>query len=153
MTGRGRGMRYDSIVVVVLSSQFCMKRPDLLSGLSFWCVRPGALTCWLKSNAGPARGTASRTARGSIVRWNPKEAAGKTLVRRRETTYEAHRMGEEAMIFKVQCLHGSCGSKCGGHKRGGQCALSGEVSGFAIKLGISDFVSIRPPSFIKLTHY
>src|ERR1035441_4898131 len=32
-------MRYDSIVVVVLSSQFCMKRPDLLSGLSFFTSR------------------------------------------------------------------------------------------------------------------
>ena len=39
VTGRGRGMRYDSIVVVVLSSQFCMKRPDLLSGLSFFTSR------------------------------------------------------------------------------------------------------------------
>ena len=43
-------------------------------------------------------------------------------------------MGEKANIFKAQSLHGSHGRRCGGHKRGGQCALPGEVSGFAIKL-------------------
>ena len=43
--------------------------------------------------------------------------------------------GEKANIFKARCLHGSHGRRCGGHKRGGQCALPGEVSGFAIKLG------------------
>lgn len=41
---------------------------------------------------------------------------------------------EKANIFKVQSLHGSQGRRCGGHKRGGQRALPGEVSGFAIKL-------------------
>ena len=55
------------------------ERPKL--GRSFFvCARQGALTCWLKSNTGPARGTVSRTARVSIARWNLKEAAGKTLV-------------------------------------------------------------------------
>jgi len=101
------------------------------------CARQGALTSWLKSNAHPARGSASRTARVSIVRWNPKEAAGKTLVRRTETTYEAAAADERANLLKVQCLHGSCGSRCGGHKRGGQCAIPGEISGGAIKLARS----------------
>jgi hypothetical protein len=41
---------------------------------------------------------------------------------------------EKANIFKVQSLHGGHGRRCGGHKRGGQCALPGEVSGFAVKL-------------------
>ena len=41
------------------------------------------------------------------------------------------------MRFKVQFLHGSCGSICGGHKRGSQCALPGEISGGAIKLARS----------------
>ncbi len=44
-----------------------------------WCARQGALTSWLKSNAHPARGSASRTARVSVARPNPKEAVGKTL--------------------------------------------------------------------------
>ena len=43
------------------------------------CARQGALTSWLKSDAHPARGSASRTARVSVVRSNLKEAVGKTL--------------------------------------------------------------------------
>ena len=46
-------------------------------------------------------------------------------------------MGEKANIFKARCLHGNHGRRCGGHKRGGQCALPGEISGFAIKLARS----------------
>jgi hypothetical protein len=92
------------------------------------------MTSWLKSNAHPARGSASRTARVFTVRWNPKEAAGKTLVRRTGSTYEAAAADERANILKVQCLHGSCGSRCDGHKRGSQCALPGEISDGAIKL-------------------
>ena len=38
------------------------------------------------------------------------------------------------MRLKVPFLHGSQGRRCGRHKRGGQCALPGEVSGCAIKL-------------------
>ena len=41
------------------------------------------------------------------------------------------------MKLKVQCLHGDCGSRCGGHKRGSQCAIAGEISGGAIKLARS----------------
>ena len=101
------------------------------------CARQGALTSWLKSNAGPARGTASRTARVSIARWNLKEADGKTLVLRTETAYEAALTDKRAKRLKVRCLHGSQGRRCGRHKRGGQCALPGEVSGGAIKLARS----------------
>jgi len=43
-------------------------------------------------------------------------------------------MDEVATIAKVQFLHGSRGRRSGGHKREGQCALPGEVSGGAIKL-------------------
>ena len=64
-------------------------------GLFRWCARHGAKrldwrcpgplwwppgTTWrCKSSTGPARGRVSRTARVSIVRWNLKEAEGKTL--------------------------------------------------------------------------
>ena len=95
------------------------------------------MTNWWKSNAGPARGTASRTARVSIARWNLKEADGKALVRRTEITYEANARDERAERLKVQCLHGTRGRRCGGHKRDGQRALPGEVSGGAIKLAQS----------------
>jgi hypothetical protein len=43
-------------------------------------------------------------------------------------------MDEVAKIAKVRFLHGSRGRRSGGHKREGQCALPGEVSGGAIKL-------------------
>ncbi len=98
------------------------------------CARQGAMTGWLKSNAHPARGSASRTARVSAARRNPKEAVSKTLVRRTEITYEAAAADKRATRLEVQFLHGSCGSRCGGHKRGSHCALPGEISGGAIKL-------------------
>jgi hypothetical protein len=37
----------------------------------------------------------------STVRWNLKEAAGKTLVRRTGSAYEASVLDEKANIFKV----------------------------------------------------
>ena len=104
------------------------------TGDFFVCARQGALTSWLKSNAHPARGSASRTARVSVARPNLKEAVSKALVRRTEITFEAAAGDERARRLKVQFLHGNCGSICGGHKRGGQCALLGEISGGAIKL-------------------
>ena len=91
----------------------------------------------MKSHAGPARGTASRTARVSIARWNLKEADGKTLVRRTETTYEANTRDKRAKRLKVQFLHRTRGRRCGGHKREGHRALPGEVSDGAIKLAHS----------------
>ena len=99
----------------------------------FACARQGALTSWLKSNAHPARGSASRTARVPVVRRDLKEAVSKTLARRTGTTYEAAAADEKAQRFKVQFLHGSCGSICGGHKRGSQGALPGEIFGGAIR--------------------
>jgi hypothetical protein len=42
----------------------------------------------------------------SIARWNPEEAAGKTLARRTETAYEAPKMDEKANIFKIRYLYG-----------------------------------------------
>jgi hypothetical protein len=42
----------------------------------------------------------------STARWNPEEAAGKTLARRTEIAYEASRLDEKAIIFKVRYLHG-----------------------------------------------
>jgi hypothetical protein len=57
--------------------------------LRFLYVRPAGRThlgvrlrpsfAEVKSPTGPVRGTVSRTARVSIVRWNLKEAAGKAL--------------------------------------------------------------------------
>jgi len=65
-------------------------------------------------------GGASRTARMSIARWNMKEAEGKALARRTGTAYEADRVGKEVNIFEAQCLHRSCGFRCGWHKSGGR---------------------------------
>jgi hypothetical protein len=63
----------------------------------------------------------------SIARWNLKEAASKALVRRTEIAYEACRLDEKAIIFKVQYLYGKLGRRCGGHKREGESALPGEI--------------------------
>ena len=51
---------------------------------------------------------------------------------------------EKANIFKVPGLPGSHGRGCGGHKGGGQCALPGDVSGFAIKPRYSCSVKKAP---------
>ena len=67
----------------------------------------------------------------SIVRWNLKEAAGKTLARRTEIAYEAGKLDEKANIFKVPYLYGKLVCICGGHKREGESALPGEVCNFA----------------------
>jgi hypothetical protein len=61
------------------------------------------------------------------VRWDLKEAAGKTLARRTEIAYEAVLLDEKANIFKVRYLYGKQGRICGGHKREGGCALPGEI--------------------------
>ena len=63
----------------------------------------------------------------SIVRWNLKEAAGKALARRTEIAYEACKLDEEAIIFRVQYLYGELVRICGGHKRESESALPGEV--------------------------
>ena len=78
-----------------------------------------------KSSTGPVRGTVSQTARVFTARWNLKEAAGKTLVRRTGIAYEAVARGEKAYIFKARYLHGMCGRKCGGHKREGRTSYPG----------------------------
>ena len=67
-----------------------------------------------------------------MARWNLKEAAGKALARRTEIGFEAWKLAEEAIIFKVQYLYGKLGCRCGGHKREGGCALPGEVCNFAM---------------------
>ena len=41
-------------------------------------------------------------------------------------------LDEEAMISKVQYLHGKHGRRCGRHKREGECALPGEISSLAL---------------------
>jgi hypothetical protein len=63
----------------------------------------------------------------SIARRNLKEAAGKALVRRTETAYEACKLDEKANIFKVRYLYGKLERRCGGHKREGECAIPGEI--------------------------
>jgi hypothetical protein len=68
----------------------------------------------------------------SIARWNLKEAAGKALARRTEIAYEAGKLDEKALIFKVRYLYGKLGCRCGGHKREGESALPGEVCNFAL---------------------
>ncbi len=91
------------------------------------CARQGALTWGCEPPTGPTGGTVSRTARVSIARWNPEEAAGKALARRTETAYEAAVLDEKANIFKVRYLYGKHGRICGGHKSEGECAFPGEV--------------------------
>ena len=68
----------------------------------------------------------------SIARWNLKEAASKALARRTETTYEAVKVDEKALIFKVRYLYGEFDCRCGGHKREGESALPGEICNFAL---------------------
>ena len=63
----------------------------------------------------------------SIARWNLKEAAGKALARRTEIAYEASKLDEEAIIFKVRYLYGKLVRRCGGHKREGESAIPGEI--------------------------
>ena len=75
----------------------------------------------------PTRGIISRTAKVSIVRWNLKEAAGKTLARLTGSGFEASMRDEKANSFKVQYLYGTHGRTSDGHKREGKCALPGEV--------------------------
>ena len=67
----------------------------------------------------------------STARWNLKEAAGKALARRTEIAYEACKLDEEAIIFKVQYLYGKLVRRCGGQKRESESALPGEVCNFA----------------------
>jgi hypothetical protein len=47
----------------------------------------------------------------SIVRWDLKEAAGKTLARRTGIVYEAAVSGKEATISKTRYLHGRYGRR------------------------------------------
>ena len=47
-------------------------------------------------------GTASRTARVSIVRWNLKEAVSKTAVRRTASGYRRSHLGERANPLKAR---------------------------------------------------
>jgi hypothetical protein len=72
----------------------------------------------------------SRPARVSIA--NLKKAAGKAPAGRTEIAYEAVKLDEKASTFKLQYLYGKPGSGCGGHKREGESALSGEVCNFAL---------------------
>jgi hypothetical protein len=81
MTKNSNSVILDPLGVVTQpKNKVLLKKPGVVSGLFSLCARQGALTSWLKSNAGPARGTASRTARVSIARWNLKEGDGKALV-------------------------------------------------------------------------
>lgn len=41
---------------------------------------------------------------------------------------------EKAIFFKVQSLYGRHARRCGGHKREGECAIPGEISGSAARL-------------------
>jgi len=68
----------------------------------------------------------------STARRNLKEAAGKALARRTEIAYEADKLDEKALIFKVRYLSGKLGCRCGGHKREGESAIPGEVCNFAM---------------------
>jgi len=78
---------------------------------------------------GPVRGTISRTARVPVARPDLKEAAGKTLVRRTGSAYEASCQDEEANISKVQNLPGMTTGKCDGHKRGSSAHYPGRPGG------------------------
>ena len=109
--------------------RFFIGAPGMARSAIDWCCSEphgGVRMTWRwKSSIDPTRGTISRTARVSIVRWNLKEAAGKTLARRTEIAYEAVAVGKKANIFKARYLYGSCGRKCGGHKCEGHADYPG----------------------------
>lgn len=50
------------------------------------------------------------------MKWNLKEAEGKSLTGRTEITYEAAMLDKEANIFKVQYLYGKHRRRCGRYK-------------------------------------
>ena len=74
-----------------------------MAGAPFCLVRPAWRdTLGLKSRTRPSAGSVSRTARVPIARWGLKEAAGKSLVRRTGSAYEAILSGKEANISKAR---------------------------------------------------
>jgi hypothetical protein len=94
------------------------------------------MTWGWKSPIDPARGTISRTARVSIVRWNLKEAEGKALARRTGIAYKAAAVGKKANIFKARYLHGNCGRRCGRHKCEGHAHYPGRSEYLPLATGI-----------------
>jgi len=72
-------------------------------------------------------------ARVSVVRRNLKEAIGKLLTRRPETTCEADVSDKRANILKVQFLHRRYGSKCGGYKQESGAQYLGRPQGESIE--------------------
>jgi hypothetical protein len=62
----------------------------------------------------------------SIVRWNLKEAVAKRRPDEQKS-HEADVTDKGAKRPDVRYLHGSHGSKCGGHRREGGGALPGEI--------------------------
>ena len=109
--------------------RFLIGAPGMARSAINWCcseTHGGVRMTWrCKSSIDPTRGTISRTARVSIVRWNLKEAAGKTLARRTEIAYEAVAAGKKANIFKARYLYRSCGRRCGEHKCEGHAYYPG----------------------------
>ena len=112
-----------------LPRRFFIGAPGMARSAVNWCCsepRGGVRMTWRwKSSIDPTRGTISRSARVSIVRWNLKEAAGKTRARRTEIAYEAVVLGKEANIFKARYLYGNCGRRCGEHKCEGHAHYPG----------------------------
>ena len=92
-------------------------------------------------------GTASRTARVSIARWNLKEAEGKALARRTETAYEAAAVGEKSYIFKARYLHGNCGRICGGYK----CEGHAHYPGRSVYLPLATVVARRRDGWAEVS--
>ena len=70
------------------------------------------------------------------VRWDLKEAAGKTLARRTGIAYKAAVLGKEATISKARYLHGKYGRRCGGYKCEGRMAYPGRSVNLPCATGI-----------------
>ena len=94
------------------------------------------MTWGWKSPIDPARGTVSRTARVSTVRWDLKEAAGKALARRTGIAYKAVTVGKKANIFEALYLHRNCGRRCGGHKCEGHAHYPGRSVHLPLATGV-----------------
>ena len=77
---------------------FCLVERSALIGAVQVTVVVAWMTWGWKSPTGPTRGTVSRTAKVSTVRWNLKEAEGKALARRTGIAYKAAAVGKKGTV-------------------------------------------------------
>ena len=128
---------------MILTDKPVLRAPDMARSAVPGAIRYAVVANWMtwrcKSSTGPARGTVSRTARVSIVRWNLKEAAGKALARRTEIAYEGVVLGKKTNIFKARYLYGRYGRICGGYKCEGYVSYPGRSVNLPCDSGIERY--------------